>query len=559
MDKGELSHEDYMKIITGNNKIPDKFIVDPAKHDEDYQPDILPKRDYSNTDKILTNEPFRANNILQLIDEMNQLAQNYTTETLIDQKKVTKVISTFFADLYDGIDRHKIYLAKNIQFKEELIQVNINIAELLKKGTFQDYLKNEFSNNLENIYYTPNIFKLTATSKSKDNTAILNCLWADVDEDDLTAEELEERIAEKGLPEPSFIINSGHGYHIIWKLRPFIILGKNYKISFLKKWKRIIEYISNDLSADSNATSEEKYLRLPFTVNNKRNGKDVCMSSIVKYQPHNSYNITDFYLKKELEWKKYWKDIYSINGKNEKSKTEEKTSKKTANNTQEWSLTINRVKALLEWLKMRDFNIEGKRNVFLRIMQQGYQNIYEINKLLKPALEDYELDSIVKNYENQRKKGNYYIMPAKDKIISMLGITNEEAEQLNTFKSEEYYINVKFEKYFKTIKNCLIKLAKYQYIKKYRGQNKNLIGIIGDSKQALSQLKRKATKENIEKELKRFDLNYEKLENLMLEMNQRKQLTEMSKEKQLLEDGLNQKELLTLINKYNNIRTKIET
>lgn len=545
----KLSHEDYLKIILGNNEIPDKYVKDPAKHDENVKPEYAFKRDYSYTDKFLKDEPFRAKNIEQLIDELNKVAQEFDYSTTLDKQKISDVVSTFFSDLYDGIDRNKIFLGKNIQFKEELKQVNINIAELLKKGTFSDYLTNEFNGDFENIYYTPNIFKQYKKSKTKDNVTILNCLWADVDEVDLTAGELEERIATKGLPAASFIIHTGHGYHIIWKLRPFLILKKDTQY-FRKKWKRIIDYISEDLNGDKNAITEEKYLRLPFSINNKRGNKSVCMSSIVKYTPENAYNIYDFYKEKEEEHKKYWQEYFDKNGTNSEQQTEKYIKEKNTNNVQEWSITKNRVNALMEWLKMRNYNIEGKRNAFLRIMQMGHQNIYEINKLLKPGLEDYELEAIVKNHQEQRAKGKYYVMESKDKIISKLGITPQEAAQLNTFKSDDYYVTSKFNKYSKTMRNCLIKIAKYQYLKKFRGKTKKaLIGTVANSKQAVSTLEKKATKENIEKELQRFELNKKKIENLMLEMNQRKELEELIELKTSLEDGLSQKELLTLIQK----------
>lgn len=309
----KLTHEKYLKILLGDCDFSE-YYKDPAKHDENGKPEYAYVRDYSNTDKILKEEPFRAENIEQLIEELNDVAQSFDYSIVLDKKKISAVISTFFADLYEGIDRNKVFLGKNIQFKEELKQVNVNIAELLKPGTFSDYLSNEFNGNLENIYYTPNVYKQWSKGKTKDNVTILNCLWADVDEDDLTAEQLEEKIALKGLPAPSFVIHTGHGYHIIWKLRPFLILKKDTQY-FRKKWKRIIDYISEDLNADKNAITEEKYLRLPFTVNNKRNSKTVCMSSIVKYTPENTYNIYDFYKEKEEEHKKYWQDYFDENGK----------------------------------------------------------------------------------------------------------------------------------------------------------------------------------------------------------------------------------------------------
>ncbi|GMC02586.1 hypothetical protein K5E_11160 [Enterococcus thailandicus] len=547
--KEKLTQDDYLKMVLSDNGIPNQYVKDPAKYDDNFKPEYVFVRDYSNTDKILKEEPFRAKNQLQLIDELNKVAQSYDYSTILDKQKISDVVSTFFSDLYDEIDRNKVYVGKNTQF-EDGVNYHINIAELLKKGTFKSYLDNEFNGDLENMYYTPNVFKQYAKAKTKENVTILNCLWADVDEDDLTAEELEIRIATKGLPAPSFIIHSGHGFHIIWKLRPFLILKKDTKY-FRKKWTRIMNYIKEDLNSDGNAMTEEKYLRLPYTINNKRSSKSVCMSSIVKYEPENTYNIYDFYVEQEEEHKNYWAEVYGKNGKKNKTKTETIVKEKTTNNVQEWSLTKNRVNALLEWLKMRNFNIEGKRNAFLRIMQMGYQNIYEINKLLNPSLEDYELDAIVKNYEEQRALGNYYIMPKKNKIISKLGITAEEAENLNTFKSDEYYTTSKFDKYSKTMLNCLIKVAKYQYLKNFRGKTKRtLIGSIANSKQAVSTLEKKATKENIEKEFRRFELNYKKIENLMLEMNQRKYLEELIELKNSLKDGLTQKELLTLIKKH---------
>lgn len=545
----KLTQEKYLKILLGDCDFSE-YYKDPAKHDENFKPEYGFVRDYSNTDKVLKKEPFRAKNISQLIDESNKVAQEFDCSTVLDKKKISTVISTFFTDLYDGIDRNKIYIGKNTQFEEKK-NVNINIAEVLKEGTFEDYLKNEFEGDLENMYYTPNIFRQWSKGKTKENVTILNCLWADLDEDELTAEQLEKRIATKGLPEPSFIINSGHGFHIIWKLRPFMILKKDTQ-HFRKKWTRVMNYIKEDLNSDGNAMTEEKYLRLPYTINNKRTNKPVRMSSIVKYQPENAYNIYDFYQEKEEEYKKYWQDYFNKNGTKIEPKTEKDTKEKTTNNVQEWSITKNRVNALMEWLKMRNYSIEGKRNAFLRIMQMGYQNIYEINKLLKPGLEDYELEAIIKNHKNQIAKGKYYVMESKDKIISKLGITAEEAAQLNTFKSDEYYTISKFDKYSKTMQNCLIKVAKYQYLKRYRGKTKkSLIGTVANSKQAVSNLEKKSTKENIEKEFQRFELNKKKIENLMLEMDQRKELDNLIELRSRLDDGLSQKGLLTFIMKNN--------
>lgn len=83
-------------------------------------------------------------------------------------------------------------------------------------------------------------------------------LWADIDH--VTAEVAEERLAASGLPEPSVIVNSGHGIQCYWLLtekRPPAEL------------RGLVGDIAALLGSDPSVRNEERVLRIPGFVNHK--------------------------------------------------------------------------------------------------------------------------------------------------------------------------------------------------------------------------------------------------------------------------------------------------
>ena len=82
--------------------------------------------------------------------------------------------------------------------------------------------------------------------------------------------QLEEDYFGSKIPVPTFIIDSGNGLYLIWKLR-------NEDKNALPRWRRVQNYLCEtlkSLGADSACTDAARVLRVPFTVNTK-NGEKV--------------------------------------------------------------------------------------------------------------------------------------------------------------------------------------------------------------------------------------------------------------------------------------------
>lgn len=98
--------------------------------------------------------------------------------------------------------------------------------------------------------------------RQKGNGKAIGCistgaLWADYD--DLPLHEVKARIEHAGLPEPSIIVDSGHGYHSYWLLTE----------RTTKDVTGILRAIADKTGADSKATDRARIMRLPDTMNVK--------------------------------------------------------------------------------------------------------------------------------------------------------------------------------------------------------------------------------------------------------------------------------------------------
>lgn len=68
------------------------------------------------------------------------------------------------------------------------------------------------------------------------------------------------------MPEPTFIIDSGRGLYLIWKLR------KDDDAKALRRWERVQQYLTDELEelgADQACTDAARILRVPFSWNDK--------------------------------------------------------------------------------------------------------------------------------------------------------------------------------------------------------------------------------------------------------------------------------------------------
>jgi hypothetical protein len=98
------------------------------------------------------------------------------------------------------------------------------------------------------------------------NIKICRCLFADFDKPHFPADCTDQagyaksKAAEIGLPQPTMIIDSGHGIHLYWRftepLEP-------------SRWIRGMKLLSAALGSDAAIKNPERVMRLPGLLNNK--------------------------------------------------------------------------------------------------------------------------------------------------------------------------------------------------------------------------------------------------------------------------------------------------
>ena len=150
------------------------------------------------------------------------------------------------------------------QFIKELAKGTndyIEIREIdLEGNTKQHFLKPD-----QIAQYKPPMDKnvyIGMYDRQKNNGTAIGCistgtLWADYD--GLPLHEVKSRIEQVGLPEPSIIVDSGHGYHSYWLLTE----------RTTKDVTGILRAIADKTGADAKATDRARIMRLPNTMNVK--------------------------------------------------------------------------------------------------------------------------------------------------------------------------------------------------------------------------------------------------------------------------------------------------
>lgn len=134
-----------------------------------------------------------------------------------------------------------------------------------------------------NVYISMNTFYRSAGLKQQRGRSVdllkrLNALYVDIDcyKKGLTKNEVLLRLNDEffgsKIPEPTFIIDSGRGLYLIWKLR-------NEDRKALPRWTAVEQYLTDtleELGADQACTDAARVLRVPGS-RNKKSGTDVSI------------------------------------------------------------------------------------------------------------------------------------------------------------------------------------------------------------------------------------------------------------------------------------------
>lgn len=132
----------------------------------------------------------------------------------------------------------------------------------------------------------------------------LNACYVDIDcykmgiRKDKVLYMLEQYYFRKRIPEPTFIIDSGRGLYLIWKL-------KNEDRNAFPRWKKVQEYLieaCKEFGSDSACADAARIFRIPFTIN-ERNEEQV---KILKFYDY-AYTLYEIIKEYEIPYAPYRK------------------------------------------------------------------------------------------------------------------------------------------------------------------------------------------------------------------------------------------------------------
>lgn len=151
-----------------------------------------------------------------------------------------------------------------------------------------------------NIYISMNTF--FKPERTVDKLKRLNALYVDIDCYKLGLDklsvfyQLEQDFFGTEIPVPTFVIDSGRGLYLIWKLQ-------NEDRNALPRWTRVQKYLTDKLKcfgADPACKDSARILRLPFSINQK-SGTEV---SILQFNDL-TYTISEIQSEYQIEQRKY--------------------------------------------------------------------------------------------------------------------------------------------------------------------------------------------------------------------------------------------------------------
>ena len=125
--------------------------------------------------------------------------------------------------------------------------------------------------------------------RSKETVHSTDLIWAEVDfkdHPDISPEEIRRRIEASPFP-PTFIVASGHGYHVYWRLNEPIDAAPG---PAQRELEDALKLACAYIGGDTNAAEAARLLRLPQTVNRKF-GDDLPVSIVLETQ--HSYELSD--------------------------------------------------------------------------------------------------------------------------------------------------------------------------------------------------------------------------------------------------------------------------
>ncbi|HEK4533713.1 TPA: DNA-binding response regulator [Clostridioides difficile] len=311
--------------------------------------------------------------------------------------------------------KSKGYITLASKKEQKFTQWHYKINELEER-----YL--ELIDNKVNVYISHNTFY--KPQRRIENIKELNAIFIDIDcYNTKYTKEAVRFFIEKDLngiiPNPTMLVDSGRGLYYVLKLEP--VPNKA-----LPLWYAIQRYIYNQLKefgADAKALDPTRVLRATGTINSKTQTE-------VKIIDYDGYT----YTLKEIQ-ENYLPEL------KEKKKKVKGRPKKVVSLFNEYSLYHARLNDLIKICELRNYDMEGCREVTLFLYRyftccfmedevQALECTLELNKQLVKPLRDNEVVKHTKSAETAYKGKKYKFKNST--LIDLLGITEEEQKYLKT-------------------------------------------------------------------------------------------------------------------------------
>ena len=304
-----------------------------------------------------------------------------------------------------------------------------------KKGYIQWHYKYAELKDLdmsdENIYITLNTFYKPC--RRLENIKELNTLFIDLDyyktgkTKDQVLMDLEKNYFNQSIPIPNYVIDSGRGMYLIW-----IINAVPSKA--LPLWKAVQEYLYNQLKyfgADRQALDATRILRVPGSINSK--SKTVV-------------NILDEY--------EYIYDLREIqNGFLPELKPYEKRKGRPSKINyiyRERSLYYGRMQDIIKLCELREYDLKGHRELILFLyryylcsftedIEKALSDVLELNSMFRQALSEREVIRATRSAERCYLDKNKQYKYKNETLIELLEITEEEQRNMTIIISKEEY------------------------------------------------------------------------------------------------------------------------
>lgn len=162
----------------------------------------------------------------------------------LDIKVITDDQANFYKTLFSNFDKYiEIRLIKEGKGTKQLFLTYDELLEYQPPNDVNAYV---------GVYERDNKFKGDKDSCTKTNVIYL-------DFDDETEESIRHKIDIKKIPQPTIIVNSGHGFHVYWLLEE----PAGHELN------PIIKKLQQTLKADPKSTDIARILRIPDTMNVK--------------------------------------------------------------------------------------------------------------------------------------------------------------------------------------------------------------------------------------------------------------------------------------------------